>query len=83
MLRLSYDPGGRRTGERVVSEQEKINKKQDHEATHLPQWLLSAREVFFVFLSFPRAAPAAYGGSQARDLTGAVATGLHQSHSNV
>ena len=26
--------------------------------------------------------PAAYGGSQARGLIGAVATGLHQSHSN-
>ena len=29
------------------------------------------------------AAPAAYGGSQARGLIGAVATGLHQSHSNM
>ena len=28
------------------------------------------------------AAPAAYGGSQARGPIGAVATGLHQSHSN-
>ena len=28
------------------------------------------------------AAPAAYGGSQARGLIGAVATGLRQSHSN-
>ena len=49
---------------------------------------------FFVFLSFclfvvvvvvaiSWAAPAAYGGSQARDLLiGAVATGLRQSHSN-
>ena len=37
---------------------------------------------FFVFLSFPRATPAAYGGSQARGLIGAVAAGLHQSHSN-
>ena len=26
--------------------------------------------------------PTAYGGSQARGLIGAVATGLHQSHSN-
>ena len=33
----------------------------------------------FVFLSF-RAAPAAYAGSQA---IGAVASGLHHSHSNV
>ena len=43
----------------------------------------------FVFLSFvvivvaiSWAAPEAYGGSQARGLIGAVATGLRQSHSN-
>ena len=38
----------------------------------------------FVFLSFClfRATPAAYGGSQARGLIGAVAAGLCQSHSN-
>ena len=44
----------------------------------------------FVFLSFvvvvvvaiSWAAPAAYGGSQARGPIGAVATGLRQSHSN-
>ena len=29
-----------------------------------------------------RAAPAAYGGSQARDLIQAIAAGLHHSHSN-
>ena len=33
--------------------------------------------LFFVFCSF-RAAPAAYGGSQARGLIRAVAAGLHQ-----
>ena len=37
---------------------------------------------FFVFLLFLWAAPAAYGGSQARGRIGAVATGLRQSHSN-
>ena len=37
---------------------------------------------FFVFLLFLWAIPAAYGGSQARGLIGAVATGLRQSHSN-
>ena len=38
---------------------------------------------FFVFcFAISWAAPVAYGGSQARGLTGAVATGLHQSHSN-
>ena len=36
---------------------------------------------FFAFCRF-RAAPMAYGGSQARGLIGAVAAGLHQSHSN-
>jgi len=38
----------------------------------------------FFFLSFClyRAASVAYGGSQARGRIGAVATGLHQSHSH-
>ena len=36
---------------------------------------------FFLF-AFSRAAPTAYGGSQAKGLIGAVATGPHQSHSN-
>ena len=33
-------------------------------------------------LSFSRAAPTAYGGSQARSLNGAIAADLHHSHSN-
>ena len=37
---------------------------------------------FVVFLLFLWAASAAYGGSQARGLIGAVATSLRQSHSN-
>ena len=37
--------------------------------------------IYFIF-AFSRAAPKAYGGSQARGPTGAVATGLRQSHSN-
>ena len=36
----------------------------------------------FFFFVFSRAAPTAYGGSQARGLFRAVATGLHHSHSN-
>ena len=36
---------------------------------------------FFFFLLF-RAAPAAYGGSQARGLMGVAAASLHHSHSN-
>ena len=42
--------------------------------------------ILFIYLfclpTFSRAAPAAYGGSQARSLIEAVAAGLHQSHSN-
>ena len=38
--------------------------------------------VFFSFVFFFRAARMACGGSQARDLMGAVAAGLHHSHSN-
>ena len=37
---------------------------------------------FFVFLPFSWATLVAYGGSQARGPIGAVATSLHQSHSN-
>ena len=36
----------------------------------------------FVFVLLSRAAPEAYGGSQARGRIGAVAAGLHHSHSN-
>ena len=36
----------------------------------------------FFFGLFFRAAPVAYGGSQARRRIGTVATGLHHSHSN-
>ena len=38
--------------------------------------------LFLVFWPFSWATPAVYGGSQARGRIGAVATGLHQSHSN-
>ena len=37
----------------------------------------------FCLFAFCRAAPTAYGGSQARGRIGAVAAGLHQNHSNV
>ena len=36
----------------------------------------------FFFQCLLRATPMAYGGSQARGLIGAVAAGLHHSHSN-
>ena len=37
---------------------------------------------FFCLFAISWAAPAAYGGSQARGLIGAIAAGLRQSHSN-
>ena len=37
---------------------------------------------FFGLFAFSRATPMAHGGSQARGLIGAVATGLCHSHSN-
>ena len=37
----------------------------------------------FCLFAISWAAPAAYGGSQARGLIGAVAVGLRQSHNNV
>ena len=39
--------------------------------------------VIVVIVAISWATPAAYGGSQARGLIGAVATSLRQSHSNV
>ena len=47
----------------------------------------SLKPTFFVcvcvcLFAISWAAPAAYGGSQARGRIGAIATGLHQSHSN-
>ena len=38
---------------------------------------------FFGLFAFPRAAPMAYGDSQARGRIGAVAASLHHSHSNM
>ena len=45
------------------------------------KWETESLSLFLSFV-FSRAAPAAYGGSQARGLIGAVAAGLHHSHSN-
>ena len=49
--------------------------------------LLNSFNVFYLFIyfglfAFSMATSEAYGGSQARDRIGAVATGLRQSHSN-
>ena len=58
---------------------------------HTQQSLLPSHRILFLFVcfcfcfclfAFSRAAPAAHGGSQVRGLIGAVATSLHQSHSN-
>ena len=38
--------------------------------------------LLFCLFAFSRAAPTAYGGSQARGPIGAIAAGLHHSHSN-
>ena len=38
---------------------------------------------FYLLFCILRAAPAAHGGSQARDPIGAAATGLHQSYNNL
>ena len=57
----------------------------------LPQLRSFSVSFFFIFLfififififCFFRAAPVAYGGSQARGLFGTPAAGLHHSHSN-
>ena len=45
-------------------------------------WIFFFFFFFFGLFAFSRAAPAAYGDSPARDLIGAVAAGLRQSHSN-
>ena len=49
-------------------------------------FLCAIRIYLFIYLKFYllfRAVPVAYGGSQARGPIGAVAAGLHHSHSNV
>ena len=45
-------------------------------------WFYLFIYLFCPFFVFSRAMPEAHGGSQARGLIGAVAAGLHQSHSN-
>ena len=56
------------------------------EACYCYPLLLFAIPFIYLFIyglfAFSRAAPSAYGGSQARSLIRAVATGLCQSHSN-
>ena len=54
-----------------------------HMYTHESQGSFILFYVLFIYFLLFRAAPVAYGGSQARGPIGAVATGLHHSHSNV
>ena len=69
----------------TISESSSVNQKWDL-GTEIFLKKASPRVAFFFFFfglfAFPRAASAAYGGSQARSLSRAVAAGLHQSHSN-
>ena len=46
---------------------------------HITTWNIY---IYICLFAFSRAFPAAYGGSQARGLIGAVATSLHHSHNN-
>ena len=57
-----------------------IHSSQDIETTQMSINKMCIS--FFYFFAFSRAAPTAYGGSQARVLIRAVAAGLHKSHSN-
>ena len=66
------------SGHLMLSAQQQMRAPDPYSST-----LGIVRLVFcFVFLPFSLAALAAYGGSQARGLIGAVAAGLRHSHSN-
>jgi len=64
----------------TLSETYQDEKKRYHDLTYI--WNLNFFFFFFCLFAISWATPAAYGGSQARGRIGAVATGLHQSHSN-
>ena len=57
------------------------NKKKTWEEWHSFTFIYLF--IYFCLFAFSRAALVAHGDSQARGLIGAVATGLHQSHSNM
>ena len=54
----------------------------DKKVTYNSHYYLDARSSVFFFFVFLQLQPTAYGSSQARGRIGAVATGLHHSHSN-
>ena len=64
-----------------------FHKDKMHTYSTLSQFAYTMKSFYYLFIYFclfffSRAAPAAYDGSQARGLMGAVAAGLHHSHSN-
>ena len=70
---------------------EKAKTKQTNKQKNKFVIIINKLDIFILFclvvvvviaVAISWAAPTAYGGSQARGLTGAVATGLRQSHSN-
>ena len=66
---------------KVVREKQLLRYK----GTRCRKWLTTEakrQQTFFFFLLFLRAAPAAYGDSQARGQMRATAASLHHSHSN-
>ena len=89
---------GRESGYELRKEEStELRVRASHKSLHLPPTpasgtsagsdVMSSLSACFliykmVIFFFPKAAPAAYGESQARGQTAAVATGLHQSHSN-
>ena len=58
------------------------NKYRSTQSKSLKSYVFNLFFTFY-FSVFSRAAPTAYGGSQARGLNRAVATSLHHSHSNM
>ena len=61
----------------------KVVERVDLKTYHKKKIFFKLKFFFFCLFAFSRATPAAYGGSQARGLIGAVAASLSQSHSNV
>ena len=57
-------------------------KRKMKNMTYIYMISISVSIYLYIYFFFPRAAPEAYGGSQARSLIGAVAVVLSHSHSN-
>ena len=63
-------------------QQTTIHHSQSFSLSPSPGSYSSSSSFFFFIFGLFRTTTAAYGGSQARDLIGAVSAGLHYSHSN-